>query len=96
MELTNFQIFKNKHKKEGTKQPDFRITAQIAGKYEEIGACWWKQDSKGNWYQSCSVKPPQKPQNAPQSQERPDMVSNHDMSVAEANEEDINPNDIPF
>jgi len=55
MELTNFQIFKNT-KKEKENQKDFRITAKIGDKYEEVGACWWKQDSKGNYYQSCSLK----------------------------------------
>jgi uncharacterized protein (DUF736 family) len=59
MELANFQIWKNTQKKEGSNQPDFRITAKIDEKFEEVGACWWKQDSKGNYYQSCSVKTPE-------------------------------------
>jgi len=91
MEITNFQIFKNKQKKEGSKQPDFRITANINGKYEEVGACWWKQDSKGGYYQSCSVKEPKPRQEQPPKE----VVSNVDADV-EFPPEEVNPNDIPF
>jgi uncharacterized protein (DUF736 family) len=59
MNLTNFSIFKNDKKKEGSNQPDYRISAKVGDVYEEIGGGWIK-DSKSGKYISCSVKEPTK------------------------------------
>ena len=38
MELEQFLIFKNKEKKAGSNQPDYRITTIVDGKFENWGA----------------------------------------------------------
>lgn len=53
---TNFQIFKNKFKKEGSTQPDFKISAKDEnGKFQEIGAGWTKEMTNGDKYISCKL-----------------------------------------
>jgi len=53
---TNFQIFKNKYKKEGSSQPDYKISAKDeGGKFQEIGAGWAKEMTNGEKYISCKL-----------------------------------------
>ena len=56
MELSNFQIFKNKYKK-ADNQPDYSISMKGAdGKYIQCGAGWKKTMSNGEGYISCKVE----------------------------------------
>jgi len=48
MIITNFSIFKNTDKK-SDKQPDYRLSAQIDGKFQEIGAGWIKDGKSGKF-----------------------------------------------
>ena len=41
-------------KEELAKKPDFSISFKEGDEYKEWGACWWKKDSKGRFYQSCA------------------------------------------
>lgn len=54
---TNFQIFKNKFKKEGSTQPDYKISFknETSGAFEEIGAGWKKEMKNGEAYISCKL-----------------------------------------
>lgn len=71
--MENFTIFPNKEAKEEAiskaksveeetrirdKWPDFKISVKTEAGYEDWGACWWKKDKAGNWYQSCSKSKP--------------------------------------
>lgn len=56
MTYTNFSIFKNKFKKEGSTQPDYKITAKDElGKFVPIGAGWIKESKSGDKYISCKL-----------------------------------------
>lgn len=50
----NFSIFKNTHKKEGSTQPDYKISMKVGEEYVEIGAGWIK-DGKSGKYISCKL-----------------------------------------
>lgn len=54
---TNFQIFRNKYKKDGSTQPDYKISFknEQTGQYEEIGAGWKKEMKNGEAYISCKL-----------------------------------------
>lgn len=71
MIFSNFQIFKNKFKKEGTAQPDYKISAKDeTGKFIEIGAGWKKNMTNGETYISCKLSEnpyPVKPETPPSS-----------------------------
>lgn len=53
--ITNFNCYKNEDKKEG--QPDYKLSAKIGEKWEEIGAGWVK-DGKAGKYISFSLRKP--------------------------------------
>lgn len=69
--MDNFLIFKNKFKKEGTKQPDYKVMTRVDGKFVDWGAGWIK-DGKTGKYISCSKSKPYTPG---------DMKSNHDAGI---------------
>jgi uncharacterized protein (DUF736 family) len=56
--ITSFFIQKCEKKTE--KAPDRRISAKVGDNFVEIGACWKKQDKKGNDYLSCMLAKPYK------------------------------------
>ena len=59
--MENFSVFKNTDKKEGTNQPDYRVTEKNGDKFEVWGACWSKTDKNGKPYLSCSKNKPLPP-----------------------------------
>lgn len=60
--MQNFIIRKNIFKK-ADNQPDFRITYKDEdGEWKEWGACFWRKDKNGNWYQSCVKSKPREQQ----------------------------------
>jgi uncharacterized protein (DUF736 family) len=65
MELTNFSIFKNTNKKEGSNQPDYTISAKIGDDYVSIGGGWIKDLKSGGKYISCKVSPPKEKEVSP-------------------------------
>ncbi len=56
MEIKSFAIFKNQNKKD-EKHPDYRISAKIGEKYEDIGAGWIKEGKSGKFV-SCKLSDP--------------------------------------
>lgn len=50
-----FILGKNKHKKEGDKSPDYRLSTKVGDNFEEIGAAWVKVSEK-NQSKYLSVK----------------------------------------
>ncbi len=57
--MKNFNLQKNKYKKEGSTMPDYKISANIGEKdnanFVEAGACWIKKDKTGNTFLSCQL-----------------------------------------
>lgn len=51
-------IFKNDHKVEGSKQPDFKLMAKVDDKLVEIGAGWNRKTQKGTPMISCLLSKP--------------------------------------
>lgn len=74
--MDNFLVFKNKFKKEGTKQPDYKVMTREGDKFVEWGAGWIK-DGKTGKYISCSKSKPR--------EDKPDMKSNHDTEITTDN-----------
>lgn len=80
--MENFTIFPNTYK-ERDNQPDYVVSVRKEGDdegYEKWGACWKKKGTKGT-YLSCSKS---KPMEQPKTPE------------VTAEDEGINPSDIPF
>lgn len=59
----NFQIFKNKFKKEGSKEPDYILSAKDdKGNFFKFGVGWQKEMRGGEKYISCTLNEPNAPQ----------------------------------
>lgn len=98
--IKNFSIFKNTHKKEGSTQPDYKLSVKIGEEYIECGAGWIKEGKSGKFI-SCKLS---------------DAFADHTKGVARKgfvlniegetdlvktyennqNVEEVNPNEIPF
>ena len=52
--MKNFTINKNKFKK-GDKEPDYKMSIKTDKGFEEVGACWLKEDKSGGKYFSCKL-----------------------------------------
>lgn len=51
--MNSFSVFKNTDKK-NDKAPDYNISMKIGEKYENVGACWLKEGTKGKFF-SCQL-----------------------------------------
>ena len=47
--IKSFSIFKNTKKAEGSKQPDYKLSAKIGDEYVEIGGGWIKDGKSGKF-----------------------------------------------
>lgn len=56
--MQNFSIFKNNNKK-NEKEPDYKMSGKVGDGFVEIGACWKKTGSSGD-YLSCQLSKPYK------------------------------------
>jgi hypothetical protein len=52
--MKNFSIFKNTKKKEGSTQPDYKMSVKMGEEYVDCGSCWLK-DGKSGKYFSCKL-----------------------------------------
>lgn len=50
-----FNLSKNTQKKEGSTQPDYRISFKVGDTYVEGGGAWKKTDKNGATYLSCKL-----------------------------------------
>ena len=57
--ITQFAIFKNNNKKEGSKEPDYNLSTKIGEEFVDIGAAWIKEGKNGKYF-SIQLKKPYK------------------------------------
>lgn len=55
--IQQFSIFKNTNKKEGSKEPDYNLSAKIGEEFVDIGAAWIKEGAKGKYFSIALKKP---------------------------------------
>jgi len=84
--MENFVIVKNLDKKEGSKQPDYKIRFKEGDEWKEFGGCWLKEGSKGKYF-SCS-------KSKPMPTEKP--VEKKPIETIDYPAEESNPDSIPF
>jgi Protein of unknown function (DUF736). len=84
--IKSFVLLKNQNKKED-KHPDYRISAKIGDKYQDIGAAWIKEKN-GNKFLSCQLSNPR--------DTRAGYHIEPELPPFKEVKDEVNPADIPF
>ena len=97
MEKINQAVVLPVKDKKSDKSPDFRVTAKVGDKWEEIGACWKKTSEKGAYLSLKFGDHVEISVGTPSWKKQPDVDADFKALTEEKPKaQTVNPSEVPF